>query len=171
MVFIPTSALIENADQDFNQVPPTRERRGTFWTFMAPVLGIEPERYPSPGSIDWQLDAVARRDQRIAALNGPPTVGEVVRDVVDAVTEAIRETVQKVKKQTAISRATEWLKLALKDGAQPQKVIEAMAKKEGISTRTLTRAKVKARVVSERKGRDYWVWRLGIVKSKDGQKE
>jgi hypothetical protein len=100
-----------------------------------------------------------------------PTVGEPASEVVEHVREAVRETVRKVKKQIAMARAVEFLKSALMDGPQPQRVIEAMPRDENISERTLKRAKKKARVVSERKGRDYWVWRLGITRSEGGQGE
>lgn len=100
-----------------------------------------------------------------------PTVGELASEVVEHVGEAVRETVPKVKKQIAMARAVEFLKSAVMDGPQPQRVIEAMPRDENISERTLKRAKKKARVVSERKGRDYWVWRLGITRSEGGQGE
>jgi hypothetical protein len=99
----------------------------------------------------------------------PGVIAVVVDGVTTAVAEAIKATVTKIREPKAIDVAVDWLKSALESGPQPQKVLEAMAPEAGISARTLKRAKAKAKVVSERIGRDYWVWRLGIVKMEDGQ--
>jgi hypothetical protein len=164
-VFAPSSVYIENRQgHDFSALPPPHERRGAFWTLTAPVLGIEPERYPRPGSLDWQLDAVARRDQRIAAANAPPTdLQAIVGDAVDS----LREAVGKVVKVTKTQRAMDWLARVLRDGPVPQKEIEARAINDKIGTRPLKTAKARLKVQSTRKGRAAWAWVLPMAKPKE----
>jgi hypothetical protein len=118
MVFIPSSVYVENNQgDDFNEVPDLRQRRGLFWRLLAPVIGVEPERYPSPGSLDWQLDAVARRDARIMANNSVApkvTLGMLAGDVIDEV----REAAAKFAKVTKIDAAKMWLSNFLVTGRQ-----------------------------------------------------
>jgi hypothetical protein len=169
-VFTPSRPCVENDNNFDNQIPDAARRRGNpFWGFVGNMLGLEPEQFPaSTGSLDWQLDAVARRDQRIVELNKPPSpAAAILQELGDHVAEAVKQTLLKVKKPTAISRATEWLKGALKDGPLPERQFQVIAQEAGIKPRTLKRAKEKARAVSERKGRDYWVWRLPFKRAKD----
>jgi hypothetical protein len=44
-IFIPSSALIENADQDFNELSNGYQRaRSPYWRMMGGLLGLPPKR-------------------------------------------------------------------------------------------------------------------------------
>jgi hypothetical protein len=113
---------------------------------------------------NWEYDAVARRDRRIAELNNAtpfkPTLGEVVGEVVEAVKA-------KVRKPTKTAAAVEWLSTVLRDGPVPQRTIEALAVRDSIGTKPLKIAKAKLKVQSTRKGRSSWAWMLPFKKAKD----
>jgi hypothetical protein len=118
---------------------------------------------PPVGSIAWQLDAVARRDERIAELNAPPTPSpeSTVGDTAPEVPAV---------KVTKTQRAAEWLARVLHDGPVPQRTVEALAVKDGIGTKPLKLAKGKLKVQSVRKGRNHWAWQLPMAKRpKDGR--
>jgi hypothetical protein len=77
--------------------------------------------------MDWQLDAVARRDARIAALNTPqpPTpLQAIVGDVVDEVKEIAGKVFQ-------VDLAKAWLIERLSDGPVPATVVQAEAAEKG----------------------------------------
>jgi hypothetical protein len=165
-VFTSSRPYVENNNAFDNQIPDASLRRGNpFWGFVGNMLGLEPEQYPaSTGPLDWQLDAVARRDERMRALNLPPTRGEVVAGIVGDVVEAVK----KVAKVTKTAAAVEWLASVLRDGPRPQREIEEMARKEKIGTKPLKVAKKKLKVESVRKGANFFSWRLPFAKAPKG---
>jgi hypothetical protein len=121
-VFIPSGS---NLDKN---IPDASKRHGDrFWQFLQQVLGFEPERYrASTGELDWQLEAVARRDRRMTELNAPfePTLGEVVATVVEETVEAIK-TVAKVSKLT---EARQWVAKTLAPGPMTTKLEKSATK-------------------------------------------
>jgi hypothetical protein len=157
-----------------NEIPEPRERRGLFWEWTAGMLSLPdasatvPLRFQGLGAnrydVNWQIDAVARRDEKIRRLNLPPTKGEVVAGIVGDVVEAVKA---KLRKPTKTAAAAEWLATVLQHGPVPQKDIEAMAKKEGISSKPLKLAKGRLKVKSTRKGRSSWAWMLPFKKAAD----
>jgi hypothetical protein len=69
-IFVPSSALIENADHDFNEFPDGHQRRGNpFWQFMGSMLGLPP---PTGGTISNHVVVIPDRndddDIAIAAM-------------------------------------------------------------------------------------------------------
>jgi hypothetical protein len=156
---------------DFNGVPEARERRGLYWLLVSPLLGLPDATASTPSrflgldanryGIDWQIDAVARRDEKMRALNLPPTKGEVVAGIVGDV-------VAVVKRVTKTAAAVEWLAQVLRDGPRPQREIEEMARKEKIGTKPLKVAKKKLKVESVRKGANFFSWRLPFAKAPKG---
>jgi putative DNA primase/helicase len=65
------------------------------------------------------------------------------------------------KDETQLDVAETFLKHALRDGPVPVKEMEARAKEEGISLRTLRRAKEQLKVRSVKRGlQENWVWEL-----------
>src|SRR5262249_8946678 len=101
---------------------------------------MPPEQHQRPGSLDWQLDAFARRDQLLPETNKPPSVvSEIVAEVVDRA----KQVVAKVRKVTKTQAAVEWLATVLQQGPVAQKDIEAMAKMAKIGTKPLKLAKEK----------------------------
>jgi hypothetical protein len=155
----------------FNGLPEPRERRGLFWSLVGPLLGLADASASTPArflgldanryGIDWQIDAVARRDRRIAELNNAvpyrPTLGEVVSEVVEA-----------VRRLTKTDKAKAWLAERLRQGPVAQQVIEAEGRKEGFTLKLLKVAKKRLRVVSVRKGANVWRWQLPMAsKPKD----
>jgi hypothetical protein len=94
-IFRPPRPYVENDNGVDNQIPDACRCRGNpFWAFVDNMLGLESERYPSStGELDWQLDAVARRDRRMAELNKPPgppsvTLGEPAQEAVGHIRES-----------------------------------------------------------------------------------
>lgn len=163
--FFTPRPYIENAEPGEYALPEPKERRGTFWQFLQPVLGYEPERYPAAtGEVDWQLDAVARRDRRMAEVNAPPgPVAAVIAEVADVVTTAVK----KLRKPTELQRAKAWLQEMLNAGPMAQREVEKLARKEGITARTLKRAKQALRVKSTGKPKQPWMWSLLRAKAKE----
>jgi hypothetical protein len=137
-VFIPSGSQFDN------DIPePSRRRGNPFWTFLTPVLGLQPEHLP------WDNEGVspnvarireyeARRAEANNSVPFRPTLGEVVSEVVSTVAEAVKRT----KTQVAIK----WLQDVLKDGPVAQKDIEARAAKDSITAKPLKHAKAKLRV-------------------------
>jgi hypothetical protein len=167
-IFTPSRPYVENDNNFDNQIPDANRRRGNpFWGFVGNMLGLEPDRYPPPNELDWQLDAVARRDERMRALNLPPTRGEVVAGIVGDVVEAVKQVVRKLtKKQQAIA----WLRQVTEQGPVPQTELVRAGSELGLSLKVLKSAKQKAGVISTRKGFPYWVWRRSVEKVKGDQK-
>jgi hypothetical protein len=142
-----------------DSLPAPSKRHGVFWDLVSPWLGLPnvrdttPSRFLGLGAdrydVNWQIDAVARRDRRIQELNGPPrvTLGDLAHEAVEAV------------KRTKTQVAIKWLQDVLKDGPVPQKEIEARAAKDSITYKPLKAAKAKLRVESVRKGQ-VWRWQL-----------
>jgi hypothetical protein len=114
-------------------------------------------RFQAQLPIDAQLDAVRRRDQRIAELNRPalPKPPGIVEQVVGAVAAVVTPV-----PQTEIARAVGWLADLLKAGQLPEKQVQCMAHNAGIKARTLKRAKRRAGVRSVRIGQTRWDWAL-----------
>lgn len=163
--FAPSSHFVHQDEgdyADFNAVPERHERTGTFWGWMAPVLGVEPERYPRPDPIVAELDAVVRRDARIAVANGRPTVRELVGEAVDLVVDVVK---------TKTEQAREWLSAALQHGPVDAKTIESEGHKAGFTLKMLKQLKSKMRIASVRKGRKHWVWTLPLAKAPKGAGE
>jgi hypothetical protein len=107
----------------------------------------------------------------MAQMNGtqkPSVIREIAAEVVDRVKAALPEAVKPVK-PSALDAAKAWLKLALAGGQVPSTRIESLAKKEGISARTLRRAAKAAGVVHIRIGRKQWNWALPRQGSIAGQ--
>jgi hypothetical protein len=111
--------------------------------------------------------AIRKYQAEVDRLNAPPEP-EQPDVAADVVPEA--QAVAKPKKVTEISRAVAFLREVLKTGPIPETKVQDLARDAKISARTLKRAKAKAKVVSSRTGRDYWVWRLSVVKAKEDQK-
>jgi hypothetical protein len=152
---------------DFNGVPEPSKRRGLFWEWTAGLLGLPdasdtvPLRFQGLGAsrdndVNWQIDAVARRDRRIAELNNAvpfrPTFGEVVSEMVEA-----------VRRVTKTDRAKAWLAERLQEGPVAQQVIEAEGRKAGFTLKLLKVVKKRLRVVSVRKGANNWRWQLPMA--------
>jgi hypothetical protein len=162
-IFMPSSGYrrphVENdGGDDFNDLPDASKRRGNpFWTFLQPVLGLPAERYPAPSELDWQIDAVARRDEKMRALNLPPTRGDVVAGIVGDVVDAVRRV-------TKTDKARAWLAERLQQGPVDATVIEAEGRKLGYPLKLLKIVKKRLKVVSVRKGANFWRWRLPTVK-------
>jgi hypothetical protein len=159
-----------------NEIPEPSKRLGLFWSLVSPLLGLPdasasvPLRFMGLGAardadVNWQLDAVVRRDAKMRALNLPPTKAEVIGSVAADVVEAVK----KVAKVTKTAAAVTWLASVLRDGPVPQKDIETLAKKEGIGTKPLKLAKGRLKVESVRKGRNHWAWRLPFAKAKEAK--
>jgi hypothetical protein len=157
---------------DFNGVPELSKRRGLFWEWTAGMLGLPDASATVPlrfqglsasrdNDVNWQIDAVARRDARMRALNLPPTRGEVVAGIVGDVVAAVRRV-------TKTQAAVEWLAEVLQHGPLPQKTVEELAKAANIGTKPLKTAKAKLKVQSTRKGRKDWAWRLPFAKAPKG---
>jgi len=108
---------------------------------------------PATGSLDWQLDAVARRDARVAELNAPP---QPVTPEADAVPEV-------VKQPTKTAQAKAWLADLLQHGPVPATTIESAGLKAGFNLKMLKDVKKRLRVVSVRKGANNWRWRLPMA--------
>lgn len=72
---------------------------------------------------------------------------------------------------TAIGRATKWLEQTLAKGKRLATELYSEAEEEGISKRTLCRAKDRLKVISFRqpKGKGPWYWELTSKDKKDGQ--
>jgi hypothetical protein len=158
MVFIPSRPA-----DDFNQIPEPHQRRGNpFWEFMRPVFGLPEERYgASPvGPLDWELDAVGRRDARIAELNKPPTpLQAIAEELVDHAKTA-------VKKVPALKRATDFLAKVLDAGPVAEKEVMRLARLEGLSEKTVKRARSKLKVKTTKKGRGGWL--LSMTRTETG---
>jgi hypothetical protein len=105
--------------------------------------------------INAQIDAIKRRDQRIAAMNGPPAGPGVVQKVIETIADAVLPV-----PQTEIAKAVTWLTETLKAGPLPEKDVQERARNAGIKPRTLKRAKGKASVKSLRIGQSRWDWAL-----------
>jgi hypothetical protein len=157
---------IENAEPGEYGLPSPKERRGLFWQLAGPLVGLRQEHHPRPGSLDWQLDAIARRDQRIVEANKPPSIAsEIVVELVGHV----KEVVKKLRKPTELQRARTWLQETLAGEPMLATTVEKLAVKAGISKRTLRRAAKSAKVRSRRKGRGPWVWSLVQAETQEGQ--
>jgi hypothetical protein len=105
--------------------------------------------------IKAQLDAVARRDARIAELNRRVPEPGIIEKAVAAIADVVTPV-----PQTEIARAVAFLTETLKLGPLSQKDVEQRAQKAGIKWRTLKRAKYRAGVTSKRIGTSHWVWAL-----------
>src|SRR5712691_4867317 len=133
-VFIPSGSQFDN------DIPePSRRRGNPFWTFLTPVLGLQPEHLP------WDNEGVspniarireyeARRAEANNSVPFKPTFGEVVSEVVEAVREAVKKTKPR-------DRAMTWLREQLEElGPTLAVEIERRAKAAKINLRTLRRA-------------------------------
>jgi hypothetical protein len=167
---------IENgADEHPYGMPPPAERRSAplFWGLVQGMFSGEPLPEPAHDGADWRIQAMRRREARIAELNNSvpyrPSLGEVVSEVVEAVREVVNP-----RKVTKTAAAVTWLSQVLRDGPRPQREIEEMARKEKIGTKPLKVAKKKLKVQSVRKGANFFSWRLPFAgklpTNKDGQK-
>src|SRR5258708_34611345 len=94
------------------------------------------------------------------ALNLPPTKGEVVAGIVGDVVEAVR-------KAPALKRATAFLARVLYAGQVSEKEVMRLAKLEGLSEKTLKRARAKLKVKTTKKGRSGWF--LSMTRVEEGQ--
>jgi hypothetical protein len=161
---------------DRNDIPePAKRWNNPFWQWTAGLLGLPdasattPARFLGLGvnreDIGWQLDAVRRRDEKMRALNAPPTRAEVLGMLAGDVVEAVKKVVRITKTQAAV----EWLAQVLQQGPVPQKQIEALAVRDSIGTKPLKIAKGRLKVESVRKGRNHWAWRLPFAKAKESK--
>jgi hypothetical protein len=137
---------------DFNDLPEPSKRNGLFWAFTNGML--QSERVPeSPEVVDPKIEKMRRYIAETERLNLPPTRGEVVAgivgDVVDGVTTAVR-------KMPALKRATEFLARVLDVGQVSEKEVMRLAQLEGLSEKTVKRARSKMKVKSTKKGRGGW---------------
>jgi hypothetical protein len=162
-IFIPRGSQFDNEIPDGHQ-----RKNSVFWSFLQPVLGLQPEHLP------WDNDGISREIATIRAYEArrldannavpfKPTFGEVVSEVVSTVAEAVKA---KVRKPTELQRAKAWLQTTLEAGPMEQREVEKLARKEGITDRTLKRAKQALRVKSTGKPRQPWIWSLLRVRAK-----
>jgi hypothetical protein len=100
--------------------------------------------------LDLQLDAVARRDQRIAELNRP---ADLLPGPVGTAEPMPAPPV------TKLERAVVWLTQALADGPLPQRDVQARARIAGFTRKTKV-AKNRAGVKSIKDGVRRWLWAL-----------
>ena len=137
----------------------------TFAELLKPLLGDgatrrSPREYHGPRfegrqlPLAVQLDAIARRDARMAEANAPAGPG-VVQKVVETIADAVLPV-----PQTEIAKAVTWLQATLGNGPVPEKQVQEMARNAGIKARTLKRAKGRAGVKSLRIGQSRWDWAL-----------
>jgi hypothetical protein len=116
------------------------------------------------GSVDWMLDAVRRRDERIRLLNAPEVPPEPEAEVGEAPV-----VVAKTKKPSELQRAKAFLVDTLREPVLAT-TVEKLAVEAGISKRTLRRAGKALKVKSRRKGnRGPWFWSLIQAEPREGQ--
>ncbi len=150
---------IENAQDNFNELPDRHQRGAVFWGFVSGLLNLPPGN-PAPDSLNRQLDAVARRDARIVELNRPPTpLQALATEALDHVVEAVG----KVVRVTKIDRAKIWLADVLQHGPVEASEIESRGRTAGFNLKLLKEAKKRLRVASVRKGKHSWRWRLPMA--------
>jgi hypothetical protein len=101
--------------------------------------------------LDQQLDAVRRRDERIAELNRPPEPAGIVEQVLGAVAEAVG--------LVGKAKAAAFLREQLAHGPVAATEIERRAKTAGI-TRTALRRGRNALKIKPRKVGNAWFWAL-----------
>jgi hypothetical protein len=97
------------------------------------------ERLPEPADdgADWRIQAMRRREARIAAANNsvPPRV-----TLADLASEAVTHVKEAIKELKPRDRAKHWLMSFLANGPMLAEYVKEKAKAEGISGRTLRRA-------------------------------
>jgi hypothetical protein len=154
-IFIPSGSQFDN------EIPAPHQRKGSvFWSFLQPVVGLQPEHEP------WHNEGVSREiaeirayeARRVEANNSLPPQVTLADLASEAVTHLVDAVKAKVRKPTELQRAKTWLQDTLSGGPMLATAVEKLAIKAGISKRTLRRAAKSAKVQSRRKGRGPWVW-------------
>ena len=125
--------------------------------------GVKRMYSPPVGSINWQLDAVARRDRRIAELNAPPQPAAPEADTAPETPAA------KPRKLTELQRAKTWLADVLSGERMLATTVEKLAVNAGISKRTLRRASKALKVKIRKNGRGPWFWSMVRTGTVEGQ--
>jgi hypothetical protein len=139
-IFTPSRPYIENAsDEQLYGMPPPAERRSAplFWGWVQGMFSGEQLPEPADDGADWRIQAMRRREARIAEANNavPPTISaaDLVREAVTHVKEAIKELKPRDK-------ARQWLMATLASGPMLAESVKEAAKAAGISGRTLRRS-------------------------------
>src|SRR5258707_2745098 len=142
-IFIPSVSSFDN------QIPEAHRRKNSvFWSFLQPVLGLPKEHNPWHNEgVSPNIARIREYEARRAEANNTtpyrPTLGDVVATVVEETVEAIKA---KARKPTELQRAKVWLQTMLEAGPMRQTEVETLAREEGITTRTMKRAKQAPRV-------------------------
>ncbi len=153
-----------------NEIPEPYQRKGSvFWSSLQPVLGLPQEHKPWHNEgVSPNIARIREYEARRAEANNTtpyrPTLGDVVATVVEETVEAIKA---KARKPTELQRAKVWLQTMLEAGPMRQTEVESLARKEGITARTLKRAKQALRVKSTGKPRQPWIWSLLRARAKE----
>jgi hypothetical protein len=154
-VFIPSGSQFDN------DIPePSRRRGNPFWTFLTPVLGLQPEHLP------WHNEGVSREIAEIRAYEArrgeannsvPPRV-----TLADLAQEAVTHVVDAVK-SSKLTEARLWVAKTLAPGPMKATRLEKLAKSAGVAPRTLRRA-LKALKVQRSRNRDK-TWTLSLIQA------
>jgi len=156
-VFIPSGSQFDN------QIPDGHQRKGSvFWSFLQPMLRLPEEHLP------WHNEGVSPAIMRIReyearrlAANNATLPQVTLADLASDAVEHVREAVRRV---TKTEKARAWLSERLQHGPVDAATIETEGLKAGFTLKMLKQVKEKLRVVSVRKGANFWRWRLPTVK-------
>ena len=158
---------VSNND-DFNALPPPRERHGLYWSLIGGLLSGG-EKLPAEEPVHPRIAAIRAYDTRLRELNAPPAPPSPLATIAGDIVDMAKGAVVKVARVTKTQAAVEWLAQVLQHGPVAQTEIVALATKEGIGTKPLKLAKQKLKVASTRKGANHWRWMLPMAKAKEGQ--
>jgi hypothetical protein len=149
MVILPVSPALEKWFQPAQPSPPMRPLH-----LAAPLCRGGGARHRladgmpvAPYDTNFQLDAVARYNERLRAANAPPL----------PVVEVAPEAPAKSKRVTEIKRASDFLVRVLNDGPLAEKEVMRQARLENLSEKTVKRARSKMKVKATKKGRGGWL--------------
>src|SRR5258707_2978617 len=157
-IFIPSVSSFDN------QIPEAHRRKNAvFWSFLQPVLGLQPEHLP------WHNEGVspniarireyeARRAEANNSMMPTVTLGDLASDAIEHVKEA-------VKRVTKTDKAKAWLADILREGPVSQSEIEAKGLEQGYNLKLLKVAQKRLKAVSSRKNRAKWAWMLPFTKA------
>jgi hypothetical protein len=126
---------IENAEPHEYGLPPPAERRSapTFWGWIQGM--VSGQEAPPDETVPAWVEAVRRRDARIAALNAPSSpIAAIASEVADHIGTAVKKVVRKItKKQQAIA----WLWQVTERGPVPQTELVKAGAELGLSLKVL----------------------------------
>jgi len=154
---------------DINDVPEARQRLGNpFWDWCGGLLGLPGERYEPVNNdgVSREIATIRAYEQRRAAAN--VTLGDVVGQAATELVDGVKEVAAKVRRTPALKCAVEFLSRVLDAGPVSEKEVARLAQLEGLSAKTLKRARAKLKVKATKKGQRGG-WFLSMTRAKEGQ--